>query len=139
MDYCHPCRRHLNGALTCPGCGASADPLRAYPRDVYTPEPRPGASDGPGDHDTPGGGGHVGHEAQGDGREAPEADGDESRGRAARRRGQGRGGRRGGGDAAGAGPADASDASRRDRKAAVHRRRRRRAVLITAGFVLAPG
>ncbi|WP_443728928.1 SCO2400 family protein, partial [Streptomyces anatolicus] len=21
MDYCHPCRRHLNGALACPGCG----------------------------------------------------------------------------------------------------------------------
>ncbi|WP_030817366.1 SCO2400 family protein, partial [Streptomyces sp. NRRL F-2799] len=24
MDYCHPCRRHLNGALACPGCGAPA-------------------------------------------------------------------------------------------------------------------
>ncbi|MGH1554080.1 SCO2400 family protein [Streptomyces sp. L7] len=25
MDYCHPCGRHLNGALACPGCGASAE------------------------------------------------------------------------------------------------------------------
>ncbi|MEV4045003.1 hypothetical protein AB0J75_18760, partial [Streptomyces sp. NPDC049744] len=24
MDYCHPCRRHLNGALACPGCGTPA-------------------------------------------------------------------------------------------------------------------
>ncbi|MGZ0237568.1 SCO2400 family protein, partial [Streptomyces sp. CPS1] len=25
MDYCLPCRRHLNGALVCPGCGTPAD------------------------------------------------------------------------------------------------------------------
>ncbi|MFJ8104915.1 hypothetical protein [Streptomyces sp. NPDC096132] len=31
----------------------------------------------------------------------------------------------------------AADASRRDRKAAVHRRRRKRTILVTAGFVLA--
>ncbi|WP_354638714.1 hypothetical protein [Kitasatospora camelliae] len=24
MNYCTPCRRHLNGALSCPGCGAAA-------------------------------------------------------------------------------------------------------------------
>ncbi|MEB3965173.1 hypothetical protein OKJ48_33855, partial [Streptomyces kunmingensis] len=30
MDYCHPCRRHLNGALACPGCGTPADAVRAY-------------------------------------------------------------------------------------------------------------
>ena len=24
MDYCSSCRRHLNGALVCPGCGAYA-------------------------------------------------------------------------------------------------------------------
>jgi len=24
MDYCAPCQRHLNGALSCPGCGAPA-------------------------------------------------------------------------------------------------------------------
>ncbi|MEU2729667.1 SCO2400 family protein [Streptomyces griseoviridis] len=27
MDYCDPCRRHLNGALTCPGCGATVREL----------------------------------------------------------------------------------------------------------------
>ncbi|MEW1910734.1 hypothetical protein AB0442_20170 [Kitasatospora sp. NPDC085895] len=26
MDYCAPCRRHLNGALSCPGCGAAGGP-----------------------------------------------------------------------------------------------------------------
>ncbi|MET8470898.1 hypothetical protein ABZY90_23160 [Streptomyces sp. NPDC006422] len=29
-DYCHPCRRHLNGALTCPGCGTPVEAVRAY-------------------------------------------------------------------------------------------------------------
>ncbi|MFF3753814.1 hypothetical protein ACFYYH_25655 [Streptomyces sp. NPDC002018] len=28
MDYCHQCRRHLNGALTCAGCGTPAEELR---------------------------------------------------------------------------------------------------------------
>ncbi|MFB7651661.1 MULTISPECIES: hypothetical protein [unclassified Streptomyces] len=27
MDYCHPCRRHLNGALACPGCGTPFEQL----------------------------------------------------------------------------------------------------------------
>ncbi|WP_431677406.1 SCO2400 family protein [Kitasatospora sp. KL5] len=26
MDYCAPCRRHLNGALSCPGCGGPGGP-----------------------------------------------------------------------------------------------------------------
>src|SRR3954454_9218068 len=30
MDYCNPCRRHLNGALACPGCGTAIEELRAY-------------------------------------------------------------------------------------------------------------
>lgn len=46
MDYCHPCRRHLNGALACPGCGAPVEELRAYAseeasraaEDTYEPE-----------------------------------------------------------------------------------------------------
>ncbi|MGW2240113.1 SCO2400 family protein, partial [Streptomyces sp. NPDC001759] len=29
MDYCDPCRRHLNGALACPGCGTTLEELRA--------------------------------------------------------------------------------------------------------------
>ncbi|MEU5974120.1 hypothetical protein [Streptomyces sp. NPDC047315] len=28
MDYCHQCRRHLNGALACAGCGTPAQELR---------------------------------------------------------------------------------------------------------------
>ncbi|NMI55705.1 hypothetical protein HEP83_08540 [Streptomyces sp. RLA2-12] len=34
MDYCSSCRRHLNGALVCPGCGA------------YAPDIAPHATDG---------------------------------------------------------------------------------------------
>ncbi|MPY42105.1 hypothetical protein FNH04_20010, partial [Streptomyces phyllanthi] len=34
MDYCHPCRRHLNGALACPGCGTPVEELRAYAEDA---------------------------------------------------------------------------------------------------------
>ncbi|MEV0963079.1 hypothetical protein AB0J25_10880 [Streptomyces sp. NPDC049910] len=30
MDYCHQCRRHLNGALACAGCGTPADELRHF-------------------------------------------------------------------------------------------------------------
>ncbi|WP_456341019.1 SCO2400 family protein, partial [Streptomyces scabiei] len=31
MDYCHPCQRHLNGAFSCSGCGASAEECRTHP------------------------------------------------------------------------------------------------------------
>ncbi|WP_455709415.1 SCO2400 family protein, partial [Kitasatospora indigofera] len=31
MDYCASCRRHLNGALSCPGCGAAAATATAPP------------------------------------------------------------------------------------------------------------
>ncbi|MEU0026825.1 hypothetical protein [Streptomyces sp. NPDC006335] len=34
MDYCSSCRRHLNGALACPGCGAYAPDI-APPAHVY--------------------------------------------------------------------------------------------------------
>lgn len=30
MDYCYQCRRHLNGALTCAGCGTAAEELRQH-------------------------------------------------------------------------------------------------------------
>ncbi|GGT18258.1 hypothetical protein GCM10010271_21710 [Streptomyces kurssanovii] len=37
MDYCHPCGRHLNGALACAGCGTPVEELRHHsPR---APEP----------------------------------------------------------------------------------------------------
>ncbi|MGW2834121.1 SCO2400 family protein [Streptomyces sp. NPDC001286] len=31
MDYCSSCRRHLNGALVCPGCGAYAPDIAPLP------------------------------------------------------------------------------------------------------------
>ncbi|WP_098242317.1 SCO2400 family protein [Streptomyces formicae] len=40
MDYCHPCRRHLNGALACPGCGTPAEACREYARSVAVREER---------------------------------------------------------------------------------------------------
>ncbi|MER5433457.1 hypothetical protein [Streptomyces sp. NPDC002588] len=137
MDYCHPCRRHLNGALACPGCGAPVEQPGGYPQRF---EPGPDGAqetfrqEGAGAPDAPAGA-EPGAETD-DGPRVP--------GRAARRREQGRGGRsRGRGPSASAderipGPSGA-DASRRDRKAAAHRRRRRRIVLITTGFVLAAG
>ncbi|WP_452835809.1 SCO2400 family protein [Streptomyces liangshanensis] len=44
MDYCHQCRRHLNGALTCAGCGTAAEELRR--RAPVPPEPRQNRSPG---------------------------------------------------------------------------------------------
>ncbi|MEU6256680.1 hypothetical protein [Streptomyces sp. NPDC047043] len=40
MDYCSSCRRHLNGALVCPGCGAYAPdiaPVTAHGRTSAAP------------------------------------------------------------------------------------------------------
>ncbi|WP_456294300.1 SCO2400 family protein, partial [Streptomyces chartreusis] len=42
MDYCSSCRRHLNGALVCPGCGA------------YAPDIAPSAAGGPAASAVPG-------------------------------------------------------------------------------------
>uniref|UniRef100_UPI0015C50E6B SCO2400 family protein n=1 Tax=Streptomyces caniscabiei TaxID=2746961 RepID=UPI0015C50E6B len=54
MDYCHPCRRHLNGALACPGCGTSvedlhpyADDADAHPEEVEETSPEPADEPGP--------------------------------------------------------------------------------------------
>ncbi|WP_121176770.1 hypothetical protein [Streptomyces sp. 1114.5] len=38
MSYCTPCRRHLNGALSCPGCGRAAGPA---PGETADPLPVP--------------------------------------------------------------------------------------------------
>ncbi|OQD56273.1 hypothetical protein BM536_008260 [Streptomyces phaeoluteigriseus] len=43
MDYCSTCRRHLNGALVCPGCGAYAPDI-APPATNSRPVPIPGAT-----------------------------------------------------------------------------------------------
>ncbi|WP_328633567.1 SCO2400 family protein [Streptomyces sp. NBC_00356] len=37
-DYCHPCRRHLNGALACPGCGTPEEAVRAYGESIAAQE-----------------------------------------------------------------------------------------------------
>ncbi|TDT41217.1 hypothetical protein EV562_102614 [Streptomyces sp. BK208] len=114
MDFCHPCRRHLNGALACPGCGTPAHELRASDEALTASESagpqygtEPPSADG-----TP---------RQAPGRkldDAPDGTLDE--------------------DADDATPPGARS-SRRDRKAAAHRRRRRRTLLVAAGFVLAAG
>ncbi|MDH2394035.1 hypothetical protein QCN29_35910, partial [Streptomyces sp. HNM0663] len=38
MDYCQPCRRHLNGALACAGCGTPAEELHRRTGDIGEPE-----------------------------------------------------------------------------------------------------
>nr|WP_187330632.1 MULTISPECIES: hypothetical protein [unclassified Streptomyces] len=49
MDYCHPCRRHLNGALACAGCGTPAEALGPFAPPVPMPAgPLPDAPGGPG-------------------------------------------------------------------------------------------
>jgi hypothetical protein len=39
MDYCHPCGRHLNGALACAGCGTPVEELRRLSPSAPEPEP----------------------------------------------------------------------------------------------------
>ncbi len=38
MDYCHQCRRHLNGALACAGCGTPVEELRHHSPSVPAPD-----------------------------------------------------------------------------------------------------
>ncbi|MEU9139647.1 hypothetical protein AB0D33_27445 [Streptomyces sp. NPDC048404] len=108
------CRRHLNGALACPGCGTPVDELGA---DAEEAGARPPTG------------------ADADARHGADGDVEWRSRRAARRRG-------GPVLDAEAGPGDRqapAGASRRDRKAAAHRRRRRRTLYIAVGFVLAAG
>ncbi|GAA3103709.1 hypothetical protein GCM10010449_28540 [Streptomyces rectiviolaceus] len=44
MDYCHPCHRHLNGALACPGCGTPAEACREY-AEAVTAQDEPDGSE----------------------------------------------------------------------------------------------
>ncbi len=62
MDYCSSCRRHLNGALVCPGCGAYAPDIAPTTEDGHT-VPGPAtvcttAAWSPGSETWPGGGLH---------------------------------------------------------------------------------
>ncbi|MFD5617873.1 hypothetical protein [Streptomyces yangpuensis] len=45
MNYCHACRRHLNGALACAGCGTPAEYL--IPAAPTAGQPAPPAVEGP--------------------------------------------------------------------------------------------
>ncbi|MBC2901493.1 SCO2400 family protein [Streptomyces cupreus] len=130
MDYCHPCRRHLNGALACPGCGAPVEDLRTYaseeasrtaPYEAYDEaerEPEPVEVGAAAEAARPGGRAASRRAAQG-------------------RRGRGEDDLQPEGEETA--PEGGTGTSRRDRKAAAHRRRRRRTLMITAGFVLAAG
>ncbi|MFD9092099.1 hypothetical protein [Streptomyces collinus] len=140
MDFCHPCQRHLNGALACPGCGAPAQSLPAhtaapvaptyagavaapYGQQTFTETPaRPyDGPDGGGLHE-----GHYGHDLH-EGHDVHDVPEDQDG--------------RDGHDLSGGEDADEprGRSARRDRKAAAHRRRRRRLLLVGAGFVLAAG
>lgn len=55
MDYCSSCRRHLNGALVCPGCGAYAPDIAPPATSPHRESPVSGAW-----HDRP-----LGNEAEG--------------------------------------------------------------------------
>ncbi|WP_432119537.1 SCO2400 family protein [Streptomyces sp. bgisy032] len=46
MDYCTSCRRHLNGALVCPGCGAYAPDIDPCAVDRPGPAPAPAMASG---------------------------------------------------------------------------------------------
>ncbi|MFD1657976.1 hypothetical protein ACFSL4_07005, partial [Streptomyces caeni] len=112
MDYCHPCRRHLNGALACPGCGSSVEELRAYAdhADSHIAGDGYDGADAHGGFDAPGG--PEGFEGTG----ASDADEPARPGRAQnRRRAKERGA------PAQRDPAAGGRAARRDRKAAAHR------------------
>ncbi|WP_442810305.1 SCO2400 family protein, partial [Streptomyces sp. W16] len=106
MDYCHPCGRHLNGALACPGCGASAEApvassvepsvesTRAYAPGVDVRSQTDGASGEERDaHGDAYGDPHS--DAHGDPRGEDDEGGGEREGRAARRKNRGRGRARG--------------------------------------------
>uniref|UniRef100_UPI0034DE0F10 SCO2400 family protein n=1 Tax=Streptomyces flavofungini TaxID=68200 RepID=UPI0034DE0F10 len=67
MDYCHPCRRHLNGALACPGCGTPAEACREYARSLTARDESTGRDDGH-DADSPRAGGRAGGRARARGR-----------------------------------------------------------------------
>ncbi|OIK28218.1 hypothetical protein VT52_005935 [Streptomyces malaysiense] len=86
MDYCSGCRRHLNGALVCPGCGACAPDVApgaggSPARAAMTEVPRPGRESGTAPDSFPDEPDPVAHTSA-DVADAPSA----GEGRAARRR-----------------------------------------------------
>ncbi|MFJ7963845.1 hypothetical protein [Streptomyces sp. NPDC096324] len=118
MDYCHVCRRHLNGAFACPGCGTPVDELGA---DAEETGARPSTG------------------ADADAHRGEDGDVEWRSRRAARRRDGLVVDTEAGSEGDRRGPKAPAGTSRRDRKAAAHRRRRRRTLYIAVGFVMAAG
>ncbi|MET8858949.1 hypothetical protein [Streptomyces sp. NPDC004579] len=118
MDYCHVCRRHLNGAFACPGCGTPVDELGADAEETGARPPTGADADA-----------HRGEDGDVEWRSR----------RAARRRDAPVVDTEAGSEGDRRGPKAPAGASRRDRKAAAHRRRRRRTLYIAVGFVMAAG
>ncbi|MFF9505402.1 hypothetical protein ACF1BU_18830 [Streptomyces sp. NPDC014724] len=114
MDYCHPCQRHLNGALACAGCGTPVEALSPYVAPAFSGH-EPDAV-----HETPAPPRPGGRRRRGHGADRPARAGHGSRGAD----------RRGGGE----GPAAREGRGRR-----AHRRRGRTALFAVLGVVLAAG
>lgn len=114
MDYCHPCQRHLNGALACAGCGTPVEALSPYVTPALSGH-EPDAM-----HETPAPPRPGGRRRRGHGADRPARATHGSRGAD----------RRGGGE----GPATREGRGRR-----AHRRRGRTALFAVLGVVLAAG
>ncbi|MFH9293635.1 hypothetical protein [Streptomyces sp. NPDC017520] len=124
MDYCHPCRRHLNGALACAGCGTPAEALGPFA--VPTPDVRDasGGAAPPDGTAAPAGEGSPRRDARRDARRAARRDARLDARRYAGGRPDGR--------------PDGRPASRR-RARGGHRRRGRAVLLGALGLLLAAG
>ncbi|MGJ3559451.1 SCO2400 family protein [Streptomyces sp. INA 01156] len=85
MDYRHPCRRHLNGALACPGCGTPVETLRAHPEASAAPQTAYEGRTGTGTGAARGAGTRRRHTAVGRRRRCPHGTGNGRRGAGAGR------------------------------------------------------
>ncbi|MFJ9677031.1 hypothetical protein ACIRP2_03110 [Streptomyces sp. NPDC101194] len=114
MDYCHPCQRHLNGALACAGCGTPVEALSPYVTPALSGH-EPDAV-----HETPVPTRPGGRRRRGRGADRPARAGHGSRGAGRRDEGEG-------------------SAAREGRGRRAHRRRGRTALFTVLGVVLAAG
>ncbi|MFJ5720212.1 hypothetical protein [Streptomyces sp. NPDC093149] len=114
MDYCHPCQRHLNGALACAGCGTPVEALSPYVTPAFSAR-EPDAV-----HETPAPPRPGGRRRREHGADRP----------ARATRGSRGADRRGGGE---------EPAAREGRGRRAHRRRGRTALFAVLGVVLAAG
>ena len=142
MDYCHPCQRHLNGALACAGCGTPAEALGPYAIPTFSGhEPEPSA-------EAPAPPGSGGRRRRARAVPAPARRRRDERGTTAVERGQRRDGREPGDAGTGTGTGTGTEivgdrreasAGREPRSRRGHRRRGRGVLLGAIGVVLALG